>query len=71
MTFTLGTRNSTQHLVMTYMGNNSKNQWLYEYIQLIHFAVQQILTHFKATVFSQNFVLNSTKFLLAYILLKI
>ena len=35
------------HSVMTYMGKESKKEWIYVYVELIHFAVQQKLTqHF-------------------------
>ena len=45
------TGNSTQCSVMTYMGIESKKEWIYIYVQLIHFAVQQKLTqHCKSTI---------------------
>ena len=35
---------STQYLAMTYMGKESKKQWIYVYVSLIHFAVHLKLT---------------------------
>ena len=45
------TGNSTKHSVMAYMGKESKKEWIYVYVQQIHFAVQQKLAqHCKATI---------------------
>ena len=42
------TGNSTQYSVMTYMGKESKKEWIY--VKLIHCAIQQNLTqHCKST----------------------
>ena len=42
-------KNSTQYSVMTYMGIESKKEWIY--VQLIHFAIQQKVTqHCKSTI---------------------
>ena len=38
------TGNSTHYPVMTYMGKESKKEWIYVHILLIHFAVQQKVT---------------------------
>ena len=41
----------SQYSVMTSMGKESKKEWIYVYIKLMHFAVQQKLTqHFKSTI---------------------
>ena len=39
------TWNPTQYSVMTYMGNESKKEWIYVYVLLIHYAVWQKLTN--------------------------
>ena len=45
------TGNSTQYSVMTYMGKESKKEWMYVYIELNLFAVQLKLTqHCKSTI---------------------
>ena len=45
------TGNSTQCPVVTQMGRKSKEEGIYVYVWLIHFAVQQKLTqHCKATI---------------------
>ena len=45
------TGNSIRCSVMTYMGTESRREWIYIYVWLIHFAVQQKLTqHCKATI---------------------
>ena len=45
------TGNSTQYSVMTYMGKESKKEWIYVYVELIHFAVQQKVTqHCKSSM---------------------
>jgi len=38
------TGNSSQYSAMTYMGKESEKEWLYVYVKLIHFVVQQKLT---------------------------
>ena len=46
------TGNSPQCFVVTYMGRKSKQEGIYVYVELIHFAEQQKLTQcFKATIF--------------------
>ena len=45
------TGNSFQCSVMTSMGMESRREWIYVYVWLIHFAVQQKLTqHCKSTI---------------------
>ena len=45
------TRNSTQYSVTTYMGKESKEEWIYVYVQLIYFTVQQKSTqHCEPTI---------------------
>ena len=45
------TEDSTQYSVMAYMGIESKKEWIYVYVRLIHFAVHVKLTsHCKSTV---------------------
>ena len=42
--------NSTQYSVTTYMGKESRKEWIYEHVKLIHFAVHPRLTqHCKST----------------------
>ena len=42
---------TTQYSVMTYSGKESKKEWIYVYVELIHFAVQLKLTqHCKSTI---------------------
>ena len=50
------TGNSTQYSVMTYIGKESKKEWIYVYtsIYLIHFAAQQKLTHYKSTILQKE-----------------
>ena len=38
------TENFIQYSVMTYMGIESKQEWIYVSVQLTHFAIQQKLT---------------------------
>ena len=53
---TVGHRNSTQYPVMLYMGQESKTEWVYVYVQLILFAVHLKLTqHCKSTIHQQKF----------------
>ena len=45
------TGNSSQYSVMAYMEKESKKEWIYVHIKLIHFAVQQKVTqHCKSTI---------------------
>ena len=45
------TGNSTQYSVLAYLGKESKKEWIYVYVYLIHFAVQQKLTqHCTSTI---------------------
>ena len=45
------TGDSTWYAVMTYMGKESKKEWIYVYVKLIHFAVPLKLTqHFKSSI---------------------
>ena len=39
--------NSTQYSVMTSMGKESKKEWVYTYVQLIHFPVNLKLTYYE------------------------
>ena len=44
-------RNCTQYSVMTYLGKESKKEWIYVDVLLIHFAVHQKITqHYKSTI---------------------
>ena len=38
------TANSTEYSIMTYMGKESKKEWIYVHVRLTHFALQQKLT---------------------------
>ena len=43
--------NCTQYSATAYQGKESKKEWIYVYVKLIHFAVQQKLTqHCKSTI---------------------
>ena len=45
------TGNTTHYSVMAYMGKESKKEWIYVYVQLIHFTVHLKLTqHCKSTI---------------------
>ena len=38
---------------MTSMEKESQKEWIYVYVELIHFAVQQkLMQHFKSTIYS-------------------
>ena len=50
---------SSQYSVMTYMGKESKKEWICVYVYLIHFAVQQKLTqHCKSTILHLKIFIN-------------
>ena len=43
------TGKSTQYYVVTYMGKESEKEWMYVYVQLIHFAVHlKLIPHCKS-----------------------
>ena len=45
------TGNSTQYSVIIYMGKEAEKEWMYVYIYLNHFFVQQKLSqHYKSTI---------------------
>ena len=45
------TETNTQYSEMAYTGKESKKEWIYVYVELIHFAVQQKLAqHCKSTI---------------------
>ena len=45
------TRNSTLYSVMAYMGKESKKEWIYVYVYVIHIAVHLELTqHYKSAI---------------------
>ena len=44
------TGNSTQYSVMTCMRKESKNEWIYGYVYLIHFAVEQKLKYHRSII---------------------
>ena len=45
------TGNSIQYSVMTYVGKESKKEWIYVYVELIHFAVHSKVTqHCKSAI---------------------
>ena len=41
------TENSSQYSVMTSMRKESKKEWVYTYVQLIHFLVNLKLTYYE------------------------
>ena len=46
------TGNSIQYSVMTYMGKESKKEWIYVYVYLNHFAVHlKLMEYCKSTIF--------------------
>ena len=50
---------SGQYSVMTYMGRESKKEWICVHVQLIHFAVRLKLTqHCKPTLLQLKFFKN-------------
>ena len=46
------TGNSSQYSVMTYIGEESKKEWIYEYVMCTtdSLAIQQKLTHLKSLI---------------------
>ena len=40
------------------MRTESKKEWIYVYIELIYFAVQQKLTHYKSNILQQKVIKN-------------
>ena len=49
------TGNSTQYSVITYMGEESEEEWIYVYVQLNHFTVHlKLAQHCKSTIFQNK-----------------
>ena len=56
------TGNSTQYLVIIYIGKESEKGWIYVYAQLNHFAVHLKLTqHCKSTIFQYKIKTKKNK----------